>query len=234
MQEKVERCEVRQLESLDVTSNHPSKMFADPIARQFSCQEWIPFGLQGDDADVRRIALVARARVRDVHKTQAHQTISTFGWMTRLSMSAGQYATISSTFGLPPANPVTLGGPFKTSGAISRVNLSTIARSSERTPTRNWTSGRSRGTGGVSGPCVAFAPTNSVRILSKRSPRRSSRSRRTRSASCAFSSASGQAYTSVPTALKPLRYATETFRLSVGGFPRIPWTRTRLGPSSDS
>ena len=46
-----------------------------------------------------------------------------------LLASAGQYATISSTFGLPPAKPVTAGGPVRIKGAISFVNRSTAARS---------------------------------------------------------------------------------------------------------
>jgi hypothetical protein len=62
------------------------------------------------------------------------------------------------------ANPVTLGGPVSTSGAISRVKRSTGARSRARTPTRSCTSGASGSGGPASRPCVALAPTYSVRI----------------------------------------------------------------------
>ena len=44
-----------------------------------------------------------------------------------LGISAGQYATISSTLGRPLPNPVTVGGPFSASGAISLVKRSTDA-----------------------------------------------------------------------------------------------------------
>src|SRR2546425_8073340 len=97
-------------------------MFFHAFARNFALEERKPFGLESDQSDVRCISLVARARVSNVEKADSHQTISTFVVTTFLSTSAGQYATISSTFGLPPANPVTLGGPLRTSGAISRVN----------------------------------------------------------------------------------------------------------------
>src|SRR5262249_11684600 len=116
-----------------------------------------------DEADVGGITLVAGASVRDVDEADFHHCTSTFVVTTDLSTSAGQYATISSTFGRPPAKPVTLGGPLSTSGASSRVNRSTPARSAPRTPTRSCTSGTSCASP-ASGPWVAEAPTNSVRI----------------------------------------------------------------------
>src|SRR3954447_3525428 len=115
-------------------------MLLDTIAREKPLDDLVPSGLECDHAHVSGVALVARSRVRDVHQAHFHESTSTCVWTTDLSTNAGQYATISSTFGRPPANPVTLGGPLSTSGAISRVNLSTVALSAARTPTRNWTS----------------------------------------------------------------------------------------------
>src|SRR5262245_39321472 len=53
--------------------------------------------------------------------------ISTIGLTADLGISAGQYATISSTFGLPPPSPQTVGGPFKPKGANSFTNRSSVA-----------------------------------------------------------------------------------------------------------
>src|SRR4051794_19369980 len=114
------------------------------------------------------------------------------GSISDLGISAGQYATISCTRGRPPAKPVTDGGPVSTSGATSLVKRSTAAMSCPRTLHRTVTSARSRGMGPASGPCVAFQPTYSVSTSSNFSPSRSIRARRTRSAACAFSTASGQ------------------------------------------
>src|SRR5205807_2477617 len=79
------------------------------------------------------------------------------------------------------------------------------ARSDERTPTRSCTSGNSSSGARSSArrPWVASAPTNSVRIAPNPSPKSLRRCRNTRSAAVAFLYASGQAYTSVPTALYP-------------------------------
>ena len=52
--------------------------------------ERIPLGSERDDADVGGVALVARARVRDVHQADLHERISTFVWTTVLSTRAGQ------------------------------------------------------------------------------------------------------------------------------------------------
>src|SRR5215475_10520521 len=140
-------------------------MLAHGVKREILLEDRIPLRFQRDDTDVRRIALVARARVRDVQQLDVHVSTSTVVSTTDLSTSAGQYATISSTLGRPPAKPVTLGGPFRTSGAISRVNRSIDALSLPRTPMRSCTSGGSPGSP-ASGPCVAEAPTNSVSTCS--------------------------------------------------------------------
>ncbi len=113
-------------------------------------------------------------------------TISTFVLMSDFGMRAGKYAMISSTFGRPPAKPVTAGGPVRISGASSLVNRSTEALSCPRTPMRSWTSGMSGEGSPGRWPCVALTPTNSVSITSNFKPRRSRRSRRILSAACAL------------------------------------------------
>src|SRR5687768_1576151 len=166
-------------------------MRGDTLRRQLARDERIPYAPHRDDADVGGVAFVARAGVRDVDQPHPHgENIATLVVISRLSTRAGQYATTSSIFGRPPAKPVTLGGPLSTRGAISLVKRSTVARSGDRTPTRSCTSGASRPSP-ASAPCVAVAPRNSVWISSKRRPRRSSRCRSTRSATRAFSIASG-------------------------------------------
>jgi hypothetical protein len=60
-----------------------------------------------------------------------------------LGISAGQYATTSSTFGLPPPSPQTVGGPLSPIGANSLTNRSNVDLFPERTTTRSSTSGKS-------------------------------------------------------------------------------------------
>jgi hypothetical protein len=49
----------------------------------------------------------------------------TVGDTALFGINAGQYDTTSLGFGLPPAKPVTPGGPVRMSGAISIPNRST-------------------------------------------------------------------------------------------------------------
>src|SRR5438105_6268206 len=176
MQEEIQRLEIRKRISLDVARDDPAKVRPHALARDVFLQEWIPLRLQGDQSDIGGVTLVTRPCMSDGDELDAHQATSTLVCTTLLSISAGQYATISSTFGRPPAKPVTVGGPLRTSGASSRVKRSTAGRSGDRTPTRSCTSGTSCAVP-ASGPCVADAPTNSVSNCSNRRPRRSSRAR---------------------------------------------------------
>src|SRR5207249_2418939 len=200
VQQEVERVQVWQLVALHVPRDHPLEVPRHLGGSHLLHQERIILRLEGDQPHVRRITLVSRPRVRQLDEEHLAfpaasvrplhtSTTSTHGSTTLLSTNAGQKATISSGFGLPPANPVTLGGPFKISGAISRVNRSTGSRVGARTPTRSCTSGMSAtGTAPrASRPWVASTPTNSVWIASNASPKAASRSRRMRSADRAFS-----------------------------------------------
>src|SRR5690242_18052043 len=222
MQQEIQGVQVGELITLDLARDHPLEVPCHAGRRHLLHEDGVVLWLQRDQPHVRRVTLVTGSGVREVEEADdapfpfpsfrlsilpsSHtSTISTHGSTIRLSRRAGQYATISSGFGRPPANPVTLGGPLRMSGAISRVKRSTGALSCERTPMRSWTSGRSSSgaLARASVPCVASAPTNSVRIASNLRPRAASRCRSTRSAAWAFLYASGQAYTSVPTALYP-------------------------------
>ena len=113
--------------------------------------------------------------------TETFVSIKAFG------IRAGKYAIISSTFGRPPANPVTAGGPVKIRGASSFVNLSTSAFDCPRTPKRSCTSGIFAGGSPARWPCVALTPTNSVKITSNFKPKFSNRLRKILSAAFAFS-----------------------------------------------
>src|SRR3954466_11044288 len=143
MKQEIQRVQVGKLVPIHRTVDHSLEMRRDRLLRHELLEDGVPPCVEGDDADVRGVTLVARASMRDVHEPDFHRP-SPCVFTTRLSTSAGQYATISSTFGRPPANPVTLGGPLSTSGAISRVNRSTAALSWPRTPNRSCTSGAPR------------------------------------------------------------------------------------------
>ena len=77
-------------------------MFGDAFTRHISHDHIVPLWPQRDYADVGGVALVTRPGVRDVNKLHSHSTTSTDVATTDLSINAGQYATISSTFGRPP------------------------------------------------------------------------------------------------------------------------------------
>src|SRR5262249_14212509 len=155
VQQEVQRRQVRQLVPLHVSGDDTAEMLGYTPLGQLAHEKWVPFPFERNYADVGGVALVARPGVRDVHEADLHEITSTAVCTSVLSMRAGQYATISSTLGRPPANPVTLGGPFRTSGAMSRVKRSTAALLSPRTPKRSCTSGRSALGWPASGPCVA-------------------------------------------------------------------------------
>src|SRR5438874_12977612 len=178
MQQKVQRIEVRQLEALNRSFDHAFKMSRDACRRDLLHEERIVLRRERNQADIGGVAFVARPRMRQIQQTFFHASISSTAACTiRLSINAGQYATICSGLGRPPAKPVTLGGPLRMKGAISRVKRSTGASSRARTPTRNCTSGiaATSTSFNASGPCVALAPTNSVWTASNLRPRSSSR-----------------------------------------------------------
>src|SRR5256884_3757958 len=117
MQQEVQSIQIRQLEALHRAWDHALKMPRNTCRRHLFRQDRVELRFTRDEADICRIALVARSRVGDVQ--QAHGSrprsllhasrISTDGSTICLSINAGQYATISSGFGRPPAKPVTLG-----------------------------------------------------------------------------------------------------------------------------
>src|SRR4051812_31117264 len=66
VQEKIERLEIRELESLDGSRDDVAEMLLDALEREVLRQDRIPFWFERDDANVGRIAFVARASVGDV------------------------------------------------------------------------------------------------------------------------------------------------------------------------
>src|SRR5689334_3430376 len=146
MQQEIQGSQIRQLEALDIPIAHAGEMLFDALGRDLAHQDRIVLRPSGNQSDVHQVALIARARVRQLDQPSLLQLAlghtATSGWTSDLGISAGQKATISSTRGRPNPRPDTAGGPFKTSGAISRVNRSTAARFSDRTPIRKTTSGR--------------------------------------------------------------------------------------------
>src|SRR5574340_464704 len=201
MQQEIQRAEVGQLETLHAAFHQAAKIAFNALRRNLLDEHGVVAGVPCNHPDVGGVALIARACMCNLAQRQFHITVTRHRSSSR-GTSAEKYATTPRTGGRPSPYPVAPGGPFRTSGASSRVKRSTAALSIDRTPIRNCTSGGS-GFGGAAGPWHAFTPKNSVWISSKRSPSPASRARTMRSAARAFSSASGHEYTSVPMAFHP-------------------------------
>lgn len=73
MQQEVKRAQVRELEPLDFTVTDSFKMFLDAIGRDLLNQHRIIFRLESYQSDVRGIALIAGAGVRDLEQLDAGQ-----------------------------------------------------------------------------------------------------------------------------------------------------------------
>src|SRR5262249_13898081 len=102
--------------------------FGGHLSRKMS----VVLRLVGDDPHVCGVALVTGPGVCEMNQFDlCHlcyaSTTDIRGCTSSFGINAGQYATISSAFGRPAPKPVTVGGPFSTRGAISRVNRSTWA-----------------------------------------------------------------------------------------------------------
>src|SRR5215216_2338386 len=120
------------------------------LHRELLTEDVVELGPARDHTNVNGIPLVTGTAVRDAVEHGFHASLTSTrrcGSISLRSIRAGQYATTSCACGRPPAKPVTLGGPVRISGAISRVNASTGARSAARTATRSSTSGMSVGGG---------------------------------------------------------------------------------------
>jgi hypothetical protein len=90
MEEKVERVEIWKLVTLDISFNHSLEMIRDSLASHELVQHLVPLGLERDHTHVRSVTFVARAGVSDVEKADFHWMMSTLGFTTLLSISAGQ------------------------------------------------------------------------------------------------------------------------------------------------
>ena len=90
MQQKIERLQIGELVSLDRPLDHATKMLSDPVSGDGLYEQVVPTWLDRDQADIGGIALVAGARVRDIHETNSHWMICTEVLTTDLSIRAGQ------------------------------------------------------------------------------------------------------------------------------------------------
>jgi hypothetical protein len=90
VEEEVERVQVGELEALHRAGDHAVKVRRHALHRELPRQERVPVGPERDDAHVRRVPLVARAGVREIEQAHLHESSSTVGATTVLSMSAGQ------------------------------------------------------------------------------------------------------------------------------------------------
>src|SRR5688500_16838986 len=140
MQQEIERAEVWQLEPFNVAVANASEVFLHTISSHLANENRIKLILQRDQPHVRRVSLIPRSRMGQFCKLYFHVSrTSTTGLISSFGISAGQYATITSTWGLCPATPLTAAGPVRINGALSFLNLSTSFRSCPRTPTRSCT-----------------------------------------------------------------------------------------------
>ena len=72
MQQEIQRAEVRQLETLDFAFADSFEMVFHARRGNFAGEHRIKVFTQRDYADVRRVAFVARARVRDFRQLDLH------------------------------------------------------------------------------------------------------------------------------------------------------------------
>src|SRR5215207_9539865 len=72
VQEEVERAEVGQLEALDAAMHDPAEVLLDALGRDLAYEHRVELFAQRDEADVGRVALVARARVRELQQFDSH------------------------------------------------------------------------------------------------------------------------------------------------------------------
>src|SRR3954453_9099997 len=121
--------------------NEITKPLLDTFCRDLTQEHAVMFLFIHDDADVRRVTLIARPSVSYARNRNFHSKTSIRDSMTSRGTSAGQNATISRTAGRPSPYPVAPGGPPNTSGISSRVKRSTSALLLLRTPIRSCTSG---------------------------------------------------------------------------------------------
>src|SRR4029077_719715 len=124
--QEIQGSQIRKLEAFHFALAYAGEMLLHALGGDFADQNRIMLGLPRDQSDVDQVALIAGAGVRDFDQPSlyqlAHGHIATSGRTSDFGIKAGQNAMISSTRGRPRPRPDTPGGPFSTSGAISRVN----------------------------------------------------------------------------------------------------------------
>src|SRR5688500_5782598 len=77
VQQEVERAEVGQLEALDAALDQHAEMLFDALGRHLAREQRVYLLAQSDEPDVGRVALVARARVRQLQKFDSHKVDKT-------------------------------------------------------------------------------------------------------------------------------------------------------------
>jgi len=76
MQKKVQRAQIRQLESFNVTGDHVLEMLFHALSRNFARKQRKPFRFERDQPDIRRIALVAGTGVCELYELYFHMAQS--------------------------------------------------------------------------------------------------------------------------------------------------------------
>ena len=90
MEQEVQCAEVWKLEANDVPVDHSPEVLRDTVPGDMLVEQRIPPSIDGDEADVGGVSLVAGPRVGNVDEAYFHEMISTAVVTTRLSTSAGQ------------------------------------------------------------------------------------------------------------------------------------------------
>jgi hypothetical protein len=72
MQQKIERIQIRQFESLDFSLTDAGEMFFNAFGRNLPDKNRIILGFESDQADIRCVTLITRTRVCDFEKLDFH------------------------------------------------------------------------------------------------------------------------------------------------------------------
>src|SRR5215470_8147502 len=74
MQQEIERVQIGQLVALDLSFADPGEVPFDALGGDFADEDRVMFRFERDQADVGRVAFVARSRVSDLEKRYFHIT----------------------------------------------------------------------------------------------------------------------------------------------------------------
>src|SRR5687768_1551959 len=199
---EVERAESRELVPGHAAAHDSGEVRLHAFGRHVTFEQRVVGRIERDHRDVRRVALVAGARVRDVaERAHAHvPTQATEGRTAPRGTKADATAITSRVDFMTPPPPA---GPFVYSVSISSPMRRASVGLSHCAVMRARTSYGSPCAVESASPCSAFTPMRSSRSSLVRTPVIRSRSATTSSASRARATAPGPAYEICPSPTYP-------------------------------